>query len=163
MTRFAVFATIALGAASFAFGYASARLMFLGLIAIILGAVWMYGQWRGSQRFSRVGLGVAVSAGAIGVVLGVNSGWLFAGVSFSLFAWDLMEFHNRMKFTSDEDDVPALERKHLLRLGILAAAEIILFVMTVFIHLRLGLWWLIFLAFVTALGLTQLIWRFHAR
>ncbi|MEW6406098.1 MAG: hypothetical protein AB1649_30305 [Chloroflexota bacterium] len=159
MTRFALFASIALSAGSFALGYAGAGFVFLSVMAILFGTIWMYVQWRDLSWFSMAGLGLAVFAGAIGVFLGANSAWMYAGVSFSLFAWDLMEFRNRLKLASNESDVPAMERKHLLRLGVLSAAGTILFVLAVFAHLKLGLWALIFLAFITALGLAQLIWR----
>jgi hypothetical protein len=163
VTRLALFVSIALAAGSLALGYAAAGQMFAATLAVVFGLTWIYAQWRGLPWFSMAGLGLAVFAGAAGIFLGADSAWMFSGVSFSLIAWDLIEFHDRLKLASSETDVPVMGRKHLLQLGLLAAAGSGLFLVTVVVHLKLGLWPLIFLALVTALGLAQVVWRLRSR
>jgi hypothetical protein len=159
VTRLVLFASIALCAASLALGFAIAGQPVFSLLVVVFGMAWFYAQWRGLEWFSMTGLGFAVLAAAVGALLHVAPGWTFSGASFSLFAWDLIAFRERLQFASDESDASAMEKSHLLRLGILAACGTALVSLPAFVHLQLGLWQLIFLVFVLAFGIAWLLWR----
>ena len=163
MTRSVLFASILLGTVSLAYGYVSAENTVLGAIILVLGIVWMYIQWRGSYRFSAAGMTLGMLASAGGLFVGAGSIWMFAGVTFSLIAWDLTDFINRLKSVSEISDVPSMERRHFSRLGILVVGATFLYAITVTVHMQIGLWWLILLALVIALGLVQLIWLFNPK
>lgn len=163
MTRAALFASIVLGVTALALGYVRAGWIALCLLILAFGMIWLYAQWRGYGWFSMTGLALAVFTAASGLMAGINSGWMFAGVLFSLFAWDLSEFRNRLRFASVDSNVPGMEKQHLLRLGILAIAGIVLVWLITFVHLQFSFGWLVFLALVTAVGLTQLVSWFRQR
>ena len=159
MTRIASFISILLSAGFLAFGFTNAGFVPLGVFILVVGVVWIYAQWREYEWSSMPGMGLAVVAAASGIMMGVTPGWMFAGVLCSLLAWDLAGYKNRLKLASVENDIPSMERRHFSRLGILAVAAIAVFLLVSFIHLQIGLWWLILLAFVVALGMVQLLWR----
>ena len=163
MTSAALFASIALGSGSLALGYARDGWGVPPLLILFLGAVWLFAQWRGRWHFSAMGLALAVFAAAVGLVLGFNTGWMFAGVLFSLAAWDLAGFRDRMQFASAGNDMPGMERRHLLRLGLLSVVGIILASLPVFVRWRFNFEWLILLALLAALGLSQLVLWFRQR
>lgn len=159
MTRIASFISILLSVGFLAFGFANAGFVPLGVFILVVGVMWIYAQWREYEWSSMAGMGLAVVVAASGIMMGGTPGWMFAGVLCSLLAWDLAGYKNRLRFASKENDISAMEKKHLSRLGILVVVAAAIFLLVSFIHLQIGLWWLILLAFVTALGLVQLLWR----
>jgi len=108
---------------------------------------------------SMAGLIGAGLIGSGGILLGSHSVWMLAGILFSLLAWDLTGFQTRLSFASTVSDANLLERKHLQHLGSLIAITIVLYMITVFVQVELGLWWLILLAFAMTFGLIQLLWK----
>jgi hypothetical protein len=156
VTRVALFASIVLGIGSLALGYARAGWITICLLLLAFGAIWFFSQWRGWGWFSMTGLALAVFTAAAGLLLGINSGWMFAGVLSSLLAWDLIEFRHRLRFATVDSNVPSMEKRHFLHLSILAIVGIILELLITFVHLQFSFGWLVFLALVAAIGLTQL-------
>ena len=159
MTRLVILVSIGIGATALSWGFAEIDYLFATILILLLGAGWIYAQWSGVQWSSMTGLVGAGIFGGGGILLGANSAWMLAGVLFSLFAWDLIAFQTHLSFASSTEDAKRMERKHLLFLGMLAVFTLTLYLATVFIHLQLGLWWLILLAFVMTFGLVQLLWQ----
>jgi len=160
MTRLTLFCCIALGAGSLAVGFIFNGSIFLGGLSLVLGAVWAYAQQHDWDWLSLAWLGLAVFAGVCGIMLEANVGWMLSGVTFSLLAWDLAEFQKRLGLVYVKSDAASMEKRHISRLGILVAATAGFFLLTIFIQLKVGLALVIFLAFVLALGLVQLYFRF---
>jgi hypothetical protein len=151
--------SIGIGTAVFAFGFADIDLLLPCILILMLGAGWIYAQWVGMEWSSMAGLIGAGIIGGSGILIGANSAWMLAGILFSLLAWDLIEFQTRLSFAASVSDPKLLERKHLRLLGMLAVSTAALYLITIFVHLKLGVWWLIFLAFVLTFGLIQLLWK----
>jgi hypothetical protein len=165
VTRVALFASIVLGIGSLALGYAGVGWTVPAILILAFGAIWFYAQWRGWGWFSMAGQALAVflSGAAVGLLLEINLGWMFAGALFSLFAWDLNEFRNLLRFASVDSNVPGMEKRHLLRLSILAIVAIVLVLLIMFVHLHFNFGWLVLLALVATIGLTQLVSQFRQR
>jgi len=159
VTRFAILLAIGIGTATFFFGFASVDYLLPGILILFLGTGWIYAQWLEVEWSSMVGLIGAGCIGGGGILLGAHSAWMLAGVLLSLLAWDLIGFQTRLSFASAVNDAKLLERNHLQRLGVLTAMTITLYLLTAFIRVELGLWWLILLAFVMTLGLIRLLWK----
>ena len=159
MTRFTILLAIGIGTATFFFGFASVDYLLPGILILFLGAGWIYAQWLEVEWSSMAGLIGAGCIGGGGILLGAHSAWMLAGVLLSLLAWDLIGFQTRLSFASAVSDAKLLERNHLQRLGVLTAMTITLYLLTAFIRVELGLWWLILLAFVMTLGLIRLLWK----
>ena len=156
MTRTVLFASLALGVVSLTVGYALSDWSGLWPWMLLLGGMWVLSHWRGWHWFPTLGLAFAVLAAAVGVWFGVGFGWMFAAVLFSLAAWDLSGFEGRAQFASAED-LPGMEKRHILRLGLLSAGGTSLVFLALNIHGQFGLGWLALLAFMAASGLAQLI------
>ena len=157
MTRAALFASIVLGIGSLALGYARGGQLGLSMFILALGAIWFFAQWHNWQWSPLIGLALAVFSAAVGLMLGINYGWMFAGTLFSLLAWDLAEFGDRLRLVSTRKDAGVMEKRHFIRLGFLAAAGIILVSLTMSVHWQFSFGWLVLLALAAALGLTQLV------
>jgi hypothetical protein len=155
-----LFSCIALSAGSLAIGFFFNDLMFLAGLSLAFGAVWAYTQRRDWNRLSMIWLGLAVFAGVCGIIVEANAGWMLSGVTFSLLAWDLTEFQKRLGLVYVKSDAASMEKRHISRLGILVAATAGFFLLTIFIQLKISLALVILLAFVLALGLAQLYFRF---
>jgi hypothetical protein len=156
MTLIVFYASLILGTASLAMGFAPSEWNYSLPWIIAIGALWMLAQWRGWQWFPNLGLTLAVICAAFGILLELNSGWMFAGVLFPLVAWDLSAFHERMQL-ADVVDMPAMEKRHLVRLGILTVVGILLALLPMAIHWKFGFGWLVLLTFVAAFGFAQLV------
>lgn len=159
MTRLAILVCIGMGTAGLSFGFANIEYLLPGILILILGVAWIYAQWTGVEWSSMAGLIGAGLIGSGGILLGSHSVWMLAGILFSLLAWDLTGFQTRLSFASTVSDANLLERKHLQHLGSLIAITIVLYMITVFVQIELGLWWLILLAFAMTFGLIQLLWK----
>jgi hypothetical protein len=156
LTSFVLYASITLGTGSLAIGYSRSDWSYLFPWILVFGAAWIIAQWRGWKWSPNIGLVLTVLVAAFGLTLEINSAWMVAGVLFSLIAWDLSEFRERTQFAAVED-VPGMEKRHLARLGVLAAVGTVLASLPMLFHLKFGFGWLVFLVFVAALAFAQLV------
>lgn len=62
----------------------------------------------------------------IGLWLGLRMDRMFAGAIFALVAWDMTEFGVKLRLLSPREDARGIERRHLLRVGLMAAAGTLL-------------------------------------
>ena len=146
------------GLASFAQGYLAAGniQMTRGLLAF--GALWTFAQIRRWLWFPPFGLFVSLMIAGYGLWTGLSVPWMFAGALGALFAWDLSDFQHRLQDSAPED-ASALIQRHLLRLGLLAAAGL------ASSGLRMLYWWrifqdgLVYVAILSALGVGLLVGR----
>ena len=111
MTVIALAASIIISIGSLAMGFAVAGFVIFARWILIFGAVWLFTQWRSWSWFSSLGLFVSILLSAIGVWVGLPSGWMFSGSIFALCAWDMTDFR---RFASIFDEFgPAF-----LRIGV---------------------------------------------
>ena len=158
MTRAVLFASIVLGCASLAVGYAQPSGWGAASSVILLfGAAWLLAEARGWRFAAAFGLTLSFLAAAAGLLLEYSRGWMFSSALFALIAWDLAGFLERMRLASPENDRGGMEKRHLLRLGILAAFSALAASLAMTVHWQPRFGWLVLFAFVAALGLTQLV------
>jgi hypothetical protein len=122
MTRFLRFVFPILSSGILATGYFLNGLDWFAGGLLVLGFLWIVGLVIRWNWVPLLGLFAAFGAAALGLVLGHPSVLLIPGGLCALLAWDLAEFHLRLGKASPEDDIPSLERPHLLRLAILVLA-----------------------------------------
>lgn len=157
--RLVIFASIGVGTAALSFGFFNAEYPLPGILILALGAGWLHAQSIEVEWSSMAGLiGVGIIGGS-GILLGAHSAWMLAGVLFSLLAWDLTGFQTRLSFACAVNDAELLKRKHFQSLSLLTVITIALYLLTMFVHFELGLWWLILFAFLMTFGLIQLLWK----
>ena len=119
--------------------------------------MWIVAEIRHLRWFASLGLLVGVTVAGIGLWMDLSLGWMLAGALGALIAWDLADFMRRVEHASPEDDVPALTRRHLLRLTIVIAAGLALSLIGMITRLEFSFEWTAFLALLAALGVTQLV------
>ena len=77
-----------------------------------------------------------------------------------LLGWDLSDFARRLSYAAPTDDVIGMERRHLERVGIVAALGFGLAILSLYIHVkRLAFEVAVGLVLLAALGLTRLVMR----
>ena len=83
---------------------------------------------------------------------------MLLGAVGGLLGWDLSDFARRLTYASPMDDTRPMERRHLVRVGIVAALGGGLARLSVFIHFqRLAFEVAVGLVLLAALGLTRLV------
>ena len=158
MTIIALIISIILGTASLAIGYSQMGFADPARWFLLLGALWLAAHWRKLYWFSSVGLLITIIAAAYGVWNQFPIVWMLLGALGGLLGWDLSDFARRLGYASPMDDTRGMERRHLERVGIVAALGLGLALMSVFIHIRrLAFEVAVGLVLLAALGLTRLV------
>lgn len=158
MTIIALIISVLLGTASLAIGYWQAGFRIPVLLFVLLGASWLAAHWRKWYWFSSVGLLATIIAAAYGVWREFPIVWMLLGALGGLLAWDLSDFARRLSYASPMDDTQGMERRHLERVGIVAALGLGIALLSVFIHVRrLAFEVAVALVLLAALGLTRLV------
>ena len=109
-------ASTALAAAALALGYGLGGTWIGTGLILLVGLLWLAGQWRRWGWVASPALVLFVGTAAFGLWLGLGAGWMLAGVVAALSAWDLDHFAQRLKRAGRVEGARALERGHLGRL-----------------------------------------------
>ena len=150
--------SIILGTVSLAYGYSQAELANPARWLLILGVIWFVAYWRKYHWFSSVALFIMLIAAAYGVWNGFTTLWMLIGALGGLLGWDLSDFARRLSYAARTDDVQGMERRHLERVGIVAALGFGLALLSLYIHInRLAFEVAVGLILLAALGLTRLV------
>jgi len=166
MTLFALLFSILLGVGSLAFGYLLAGFTILARWIILLGLLWLAAVRQRWGWFAYIGLAFNLIAAALGLwLLNFPPGWMFAGAIGGIQAFDLTHFWNRVRFMPSGEERRGLEKRHLLRISILAILGMTLGSLAMLIKKQFSLEWGVLWIVILVLGLAQLIvivW-FHKR
>ena len=158
MTIAAMIMSIALGTVTLAYGYSQAGLDTPSRWLLILGVIWIVAHWRKNYWFSSAALFITLIAAAYGVWNGFTTIWMLVGALGGLLGWDLSDFARRLTFAARTDDVQGMERRHLERVGIVAALGLGLALLSLYVRIqRLAFEVAVGLILLAALGLTRLI------
>jgi hypothetical protein len=157
VTLFALVSSILISSASLAWGFAAGGLIPFSVWLLIFGAGWFLAIWMGWKWYSSFALVTLTIAAAFGLWLGFSPGWMFAGGIFALFAWDMAEFRQRLRFMAKDDDVRGIERRHLVRINLLALAGLFLASVVMLVRVQFTFEWGVLLVAVILLGLGQLV------
>ena len=158
MTLVALIISIILGTVSLAIGYAQAGAVGYSLWFYILAGLWLLTHFRKWYWFSSIAVLVIVFAAAYGVWQEFPIVWMLLGALGGLLGWDLSDFARRLSYASPMDDTQSMERRHLERVGIVAALGFGIALLSVFIRInRLAFEVAVVLVLLAALGLTRLV------
>ena len=91
---------------------------------------------------------------------GFTTIWMLLGALGGLLGWDLADFARRLSYAAPTDDIVGMERRHLVRAGIVAALGLGIALLSLVIRInRLAFEVAVGLALLAALGLTRLVMR----
>lgn len=160
MTIVAFILSVVIGAGSLAYGYLQAGLPDPARWIVLIAIIWLLAHWRKYYWFSSVALLLAVIAAGFGVWNEFPTVWMLLGALGGLLGWDLSDFAQRLRFAASTDDIQGMERRHLARVGIVAALGGALAILSVVIQVRrLAFEVAVGLILLAALGLTRLVIR----
>lgn len=148
--------SVLLGVGSLAFIFSKAGFESLVQGLLVLGGFWVYAIWRRWMWVSAVGILLLVASAGFGLWNELSPGWMIAGTLGGLLSWDLTEFIRRMDVAPNQTDLLGMERRHVARLTLVATVGLVLASIAIFVRLDFTLEWLMLLAFVAVLGVTQL-------
>jgi hypothetical protein len=157
VTLIALLSSIVICSVSLAWGFAQRGLISFSVWILIFGAGWLLAVWQEWKWYSGAALFLATVASAFGLWFNFIPGWMFAGGIFALFAWDMFDFRQRLRLMAKDDDTRAIERRHLLRISLLASLGLFLASITMLVRVQFTFEWGALLVFVVLLGLGQLI------
>ncbi len=146
---------IAAGALALGYGL-NAR--FLGaLFFVALGLLWLVAQRYRWLPVASLGLlGLTIGA-VLGALYGVKGGWLLVGITTALVAWDLHHFVQHVQASENLENLRALERAHLWRLGGVVGVGLLLSTLALTIRLTLRFSVILILVLVAFFGLSRLV------
>jgi hypothetical protein len=158
MTIIALVLSILLGTASLAMGYSQGGASEYPRWFLLLAALWFITHFRKWYWFSSVALLLMIFAAAYGVWKQFPVVWMLLGAVGGLLGWDLSDFARRLSYASPMDDTRGMERRHLERVGIVAALGLGLSILSVVVRVeRLAFEVAVGLVLLAALGLTRLV------
>jgi hypothetical protein len=164
VTLLALVLSIILGAGSLAWGYAQVGLPQLARWILAFGLLWLVAVWRRWRWFATVGLSVYFLVAALGLwFLNFSPGWMFAGAMGGLLAWDLTDFRWRQRFAASNEERRVVERRHLLRISLVALLGFGLASWAMAVKLQFNFEWAALLAIVVGVALIQVIGWFRRR
>ena len=160
MTIIAFVLSVMVGTGSLAYGYSLAGFADPVRWIVLLGVVWLAAHWRKYYWFSSVALFLTLIAAAYGVWREFPTIWMLLGALGGLLGWDLSDFARRLSYAASTDDVKGMERRHLARVGVVAALGFGLALLSLFIQVRrLAFEVAVGLILLAVLGLTRLVVR----
>ncbi len=160
MTVTAFVISVILGCASLAVGYSQVGMNDPARWSILLGVVWLLSHWRKVYWVSSLAFFLTILGGAYGIWNDLPSVWMLLGALGGLLGWDLSDFARRLRYAAPTDDIAGMERRHLARVGVVAALGFGLAMLSlVFQVRRLAFEVAVGLVLLAALGLTRLVVR----
>lgn len=160
MAVVALVLSIITGIASLAHGYSQEGFTNPALWIVYLGIIWVLAEWRRLYWFSSVALLIMIFAAGYGVWQEFELAWMFLGALGGLLGWDLSDFVRRLRYAAPTDNVEEMERRHLMRVGIVAGLGLGLAYLSTLLQVRrLAFEVAVGLILLAAFGLTRLVMR----
>ena len=160
MAFVAMVLSIIAGIVSLAYGYSHEGFSDYALWIVLLGILWVLAHWRRFYWFSSVAMLLMLFAAGFGVWQNFSLMWMFLGALGGLLGWDLSDFTRRLRYAAPTDDIEGMERRHLARVGVVAALGLGLAYLSNSLQIRrLAFEVAVGLILLAALGLTRLVIR----
>jgi hypothetical protein len=157
VTRIALFSSALIGVGSLAWGYSEVGLDAVTRWILILGALWLITLWNRAGWFSPIALTLVFLASAFGLWFRFAPGWMFSGGIFTLIAWDLTRFRQRLIFLPAREDKRGVERRYIARLSYLSLIGLFIASITMFLRGAFANAWGVLILIVLVLESLQLI------
>ena len=158
MTVIVMILSIILGTGSLAIGYYQAGMVDPARWFVLLGIVWILAHWRKVYWVSSLAFVLALFGAAYGVWHHYLTSWMLLGALGGLLGWDSSDFARRLGYATPTDDFQGLERRHLVRVGVVAILGFGLAWLSLVIQIhQLAFEVAVGLVLIAAIGLTRLV------
>jgi hypothetical protein len=151
------FFSIGLATVTLLLGYSLALSWPGGAGALLLGLLWLIGQYRRWPQIASLGLAGFVGLAAVGIWQGVPAGWLFVSSVAALVAWDLAHFAQRLEQAEQVAAENRLVQDHLRQLAGVAGLGLLAGGVALTFQLELNLGWAMLLVVLVLIGLGRML------
>ena len=162
MTRIFTYVSIVACTAALVYGFAIEEYITPATIIGLLGIAWMAATMRGFLRVHGLAFALFISLSVVGIWAGVSAWLSLAGVIFSLIAWDLVTFNQRLEMTDSKDDSLKMERAHFARLGLVLGVSLLGYVATTRLQIDLTFGAAALLALLGIWGISALVYSLRS-
>jgi hypothetical protein len=149
--------SIGLAACSLAVGYALDGEWLGTVLSVALGFAWLAGHWRRWDWMTSLALPSYAAVAAVGLSLGVGSGWMLTGLIGALIAWDLGDLLQTGRSVDRVDHARELENNHLRWILVVGGLGLALAALAMSIRVRIGFAVMAFLALLLILALSLVV------
>jgi hypothetical protein len=125
----------------------------------LLGLTWIIAFWRDLPRIAAPAFGIFILISVVGIWGGVSAWLSLAGVVFSLAAWDLTMFIQRLNMTNALDDRRKMEQNHFIHLALVVGLGVLGFVASTLLRVNLTFGGAAILALLGIWGISALVYR----
>jgi hypothetical protein len=154
------FVSIILATIILATGYTLAGWWPGAALSVALGLLWLVSdrsRWRGWPQMTTLSAAAFIGAAATGAWLGVSPGWLLAGLTATLAAWDAADLAHRLGQAGRVEGETKLAQTHLTRLLTVIGLSLALGGVALSLQLKLNLGWGIAWGLLAVFGLSRVI------
>lgn len=123
----------------------------------ILGLLWYSGQRWNIEFIDGLMLVIYTLSASVAIPVGGSPFLALCVILLSLSAWQLANFSRRIHFSQDLITETRLAHRHLTRLLIINGSSLLLCSIALFIRFEPRFWWLIALALLAIIGLSQFV------
>ncbi len=162
MTRNFVYVSILASAAVLTYGLAANDFIPVSITVALLGIAWVALFMRGLHRFSGLAFSIFIIISLASLWADVSSWLALAGVIFSLLAWDLTKFSQRLQNTNSPQDTRKTERAHFVRLALVIGLSLVGYFSATRIHVTLTFGAAALLALLGIWGISALVYRLRS-
>ncbi|WKZ35569.1 MAG: hypothetical protein QY332_18315 [Anaerolineales bacterium] len=163
MTRNFVYISVIASTAALTYGLAANDYIPVSITVALLGIAWIVLFMRGLHRFSGFAFAVIIVISLASLWADVSPGPALAGVIFSLLAWDLTKFFQRLQMTDSPQDAGKTERAHFVRLALVIGLSLAGYFAATRIHVTLTFGAAALLALLGIWGISALVYRLRSR
>lgn len=142
--------------------YFQSGFLIWSVASVLVAIVWVLAFQRVWIIFPSVGLLLGLAANAAATWLHPQPEAVILSALFTLAAWDLALFQNRLLLADSQDNLDGLIRRHIKGLLVFLICAAALSLSAVWFPLRLSFWVGVILLLVVFTGLVQLISRLLA-
>ncbi len=162
MTRNFVYASILASTAALTYGFAVNGFIPVSVTVALLGITWIVLFMRGLHRFSGLAFSMFIIISLASLWADVSPVLALAGVIFSLLAWDLTKFSQRLQNTNSPQDARKTERAHFARLALVVGLSLAGYFAATRIHVTLTFGAAALLALLGIWGISALVYRLRS-
>jgi hypothetical protein len=149
--------SVVLAILALAIGYVGNAIWVGAGITLVVGLLWLAGQWRGWDWAADFGLICCVGLATFGIWSQLPAVWMLVGTVAALAAWDLDHFAERLRSVGNVVGQAELTRSHLGRLLVVGAAGLLIGAVALGVRLELSFGWSVFASMLAILSLRGLI------
>jgi hypothetical protein len=128
----------------------------------LLGLAWLLTLARGLNRVHGYAFVLFVLLATVTMWVNIPAWLVFTSVTFSLAAWDLAVFDQRLQMTADSSDQRNMERAHLRRLALVLGLAALGYAITTRVHLDLTFGAATLLILLIIWGISALVYRLRS-